>query len=146
MKKVKVPKYVATLIKNNKDHNVRPSYIVYKGVHGQYGEDFADWIMWDNEETFFRAWYDGYEVEEKRYLAYLANDEGNFLKFADDGSWAFDDLPGHTVIAKTEFTKAELAELLEGAFYKCTLDDDLYSSEEIEREWINPLIELVEVI
>lgn len=53
----------------------------------------------------------------------------------------------------SEFTKSELAEIMDGALYTQTLSKDCMtpdhvyygSGEEIVSEWINPLIELVPV-
>lgn len=53
----------------------------------------------------------------------------------------------------SEFTKSELAEIMDGALYTQTLSKDCIppdhvyygSGEEIVSEWINPLIELVPV-
>lgn len=54
---------------------------------------------------------------------------------------------------QTEFTKTELAEIMDGALYTQTLSKDCIppdhvyygSGEDIVSEWINPLIELVPV-
>ena len=53
----------------------------------------------------------------------------------------------------SEFTKSELAEIMDGALYTQTLSKDCMtpdhvyygSGEEIVSEWINPLIELVQI-
>lgn len=52
-----------------------------------------------------------------------------------------------------QFTKSELAEIMDGAFYKQTLAEDCIpvdhvyygDGKDIVSEWINPLIELIEV-
>ena len=65
--KVKVPQFVADWITHSK--NIGRSLF---GAMSIFEENFEikKWMQWaENQETFARAWLDGYEVEkEKRYL------------------------------------------------------------------------------
>ena len=69
-----VPQFVADWIekcKNSLGFNLKSAMNINTIMH--YSDDFQklmDWIKFDtNQETFARAWLDGYEVEkEKRYL------------------------------------------------------------------------------
>lgn len=69
-KKVTVPQYVADWIEYCKTNGIALGYAIY--CSGQASDKKAyDWIVesLENQETFARAWIDGYEVEkEKRYL------------------------------------------------------------------------------
>lgn len=72
--KVKVPQFVADWIekcKNNFGFNLKSAMNINTILH--YSDDchkMIDWIKVNsNQETFARAWLDGYEVEEeKRYF------------------------------------------------------------------------------
>lgn len=66
--KVKIPKFVAEYIEENKklNHNL---YEVFLNIEGNICPiPFADWFGTFNEELFARAWLDGYEVEEELYI------------------------------------------------------------------------------
>lgn len=69
-KKVTVPQYVADWIEYCKTNGIALGYALY--CSGQASDKKAyDWIVesLENQETFARAWIDGYTVEkEKRYL------------------------------------------------------------------------------
>lgn len=67
--KVTIPQFVADWIEYCKTNGIALGYALY--CSGQAGDKKAyDWIVesLENQETFARAWIDGYEVEkEKRY-------------------------------------------------------------------------------
>ena len=79
-KKVTVPQYVADWIEYCKTNGIAPGYALY--CSGQASDKKVyDWIVesLENQETFARAWIDGYEIEkEKRYEVILCN--GQSLK------------------------------------------------------------------
>ena len=63
--KVTIPKFVADWIEKYKENNI----ISLSGAFEYAKEEVDIWLSdWTNQETFARAWLDGYEVEkEKRY-------------------------------------------------------------------------------
>ena len=79
-KKVTVPQYVADWIEYCKTNGIALGYALY--CSGQASDKKVyDWIVesFENQETFARAWIDGYEIEkEKRYEVILCN--GQSLK------------------------------------------------------------------
>lgn len=100
-KKVTVPQYVADWIEKCKSEKRRlHEALTYTpfGVNGWVSNP-------DNQETFARAWLDGYEAEEKRYTVkikavdqYLVNaTDENFLGFLQSR-------------LRTKFTRKELEE------------------------------------
>lgn len=105
--KVKIPKFVADWIKVAK-----PIYSLSGAmVYGSPGVN--KWLeSWDNQETFARAWLDGYEVEkEAKYTVkikvtkqYLCNDEIG---------------PHFSPSFRTNFTKSNLEELGFGWVFSC---------------------------
>lgn len=63
--KVKVPQFVADWIEEKRDMGWKLTKMV---LQANLNEQYWRWVV-DNQETFARAWLDGYEVEkEKRYL------------------------------------------------------------------------------
>ena len=68
--KVTIPQFVAEWIEEKRDKGWKLSQMLLQaGLNEQYGR----WVV-DNQDTFARAWLDGYEVEkEKRYLVSLKN-------------------------------------------------------------------------
>lgn len=79
-KKVTVPRYVADWIEYCKTNGIALGYALY--CSGQANDKKVyDWIVesLENQETFARAWIDGYKIEkEKRYEVILCN--GQSLK------------------------------------------------------------------
>ncbi len=79
-KKVTVPRYVADWIEYCKTNGIALGYALY--CSGQASDKKVyDWIVesLENQETFARAWIDGYKIEkEKRYEVILCN--GQSLK------------------------------------------------------------------
>ena len=64
--KVQIPQFVADWIKHSK--TIGRSLFGAMSIFEENTE-IKKWMQWaDNQETFARAWLDGYEVEEKRYL------------------------------------------------------------------------------
>ena len=65
--KVKVPQFVADWITHSK--NIGRSLFGAMSIFGENTE-IKKWMQWaENQDTFARAWLDGYEVEEeKRYM------------------------------------------------------------------------------
>ena len=82
------------------------------------GQSF-DLILWikkaSNQETFARAWLDGYEVEkEKLYTAKLkliTISYVNYINKRSDGAIILSDLNTASGVYQTSFTQSELEEL-----------------------------------
>mgnify|MGYP000961507447 CR=1 FL=1 len=106
--KVVVPQFVADWIKVAK-----PIYSLSGAmVYGSPGVN--KWLeSWDNQETFARAWLDGYEVkQEKRYKVVMPNvssSGGVLTRIKHDDSWIWIDTLGTIVEGRTH-TRKELEE------------------------------------
>ena len=88
--KITIPQFVADWITHSK--NIGRSLFGAMSIFGENTE-IKKWMQWaDNQETFARAWLDGYEVEkDKRYLVTLKNRQplvksqsGSILYFSQD--------------------------------------------------------------
>ena len=101
--KVVVPKYIADKIEYCKD--VEEHGLFHTMDYCYQYKDSAEWLE-DNQETFARAWVDGYEVEK----SYVVTD-GNklYLKEFDELNAVIiiDDVVGATDYAKRYSDKAE---------------------------------------
>ena len=82
--KVTIPQFVADWIEQRKDEGWKLSQMF---LQANLEEKYGRWIV-DNQETFARAWLDGYTVEkEKRYYVRFKGMESgdfnylNFIKF-----------------------------------------------------------------
>ena len=77
--KVKVPQFVADWIEEKRDMGWKLTKMV---LQANLNEQYWRWVV-DNQETFARAWLDGYEVEkEKRYRVKIKGEiEGNLLVY-----------------------------------------------------------------
>ena len=91
--KVKLPKYVAEYLEKCKDAE---GYGLFHAMDYCFGyKDSAEWLEY-NQETFARAWLDGYDIEkEKLYTAklkltdeYLAYDNDNVEYYFTDKEMA----------------------------------------------------------
>ena len=85
-----------------------------------------EWLMdWGNQETFARAWLDGYEVEkEKRYLVKMKSigDHNNYLKYnTNQKNWYFGSrfIYVNDVDTKIHYTRKELEEANFGWVFDC---------------------------
>lgn len=81
--KVVIPQFVADWIEVCKAHLTTSLYTAMNPNFMKENDQSFDFILWikktSNQETFARAWLDGYEVEqEKRYTVMLCN--GQSLK------------------------------------------------------------------
>lgn len=116
---VKVPQFVADWITHSK--NIGRSLF---GAMSIFEENFEikKWMQWaENQETFARAWLDGYEVEkEKRYRISMPKAR-NYMNHAQilcekDGKifWC-----GEWHPFRTKFTRKELEEAGFGWVFDC---------------------------
>lgn len=84
--KVKVPPFVAVWIEEKRDMGWKLTKMV---LQANLNEQYWRWVV-DNQETFARAWLDGYEVEkEKRYLVKVKgmSEENTYLTFRFGHTW-----------------------------------------------------------
>ena len=115
--KVVVPQFVADWIKVAK-----PIYSLSGAmVYGSPGVN--KWLeSWDNQETFARAWLDGYEVkQEKRYKVVMPNvssSGGVLTRIKHDDSWIWIDTLG-TIIEGRTHTRKELEQAGFGWVFDC---------------------------
>ena len=109
--KVKVPQFVADWITHSK--NIGRSLF---GAMSIFEENFEikKWMQWaENQETFARAWLDGYEVEkEKRYLVKVKATK-HYISKDGIGKIFF------SLAYKESFTKKELEEAGFGWVFDC---------------------------
>ena len=85
-KPVKVPQLVADWIEEKRDMGWKLTKMV---LQANLNEQYWRWVV-DNQETFARAWLDGYEVEkEKRYLVKVKgmSEENTYLTFRFGHTW-----------------------------------------------------------
>ena len=76
----------------------------------------------ENQETFARAWLDGYEVEkEKRYIVKIKNirKNGNTLKHDYSFNQFIFSYPEESILYKAKFTRKELEEAGFGWVFSC---------------------------
>ena len=88
---VKVPQFVADWIEYCKVKKITLAHALYRSEEAENKNVFS-WIVKDsgNQETFARAWLDGYEVEkEKRYLVKVKgmSEENTYLTFRFGHTW-----------------------------------------------------------
>lgn len=114
---VRVPQRVADWIEVCKEHLTTSLYTAMNPDFMKENNQSFDFILWikktSNQETFARAWLDGYEVEkEKRYLVkiratkhYIAKDGTGKIFFS--------------LAYKESFTKKELEEAGFGWVFDC---------------------------
>lgn len=74
--KVKIPQVVAEFIEFKKKNNFHV-YGAMRTIEDHYDKKVPDWFYENNIETFARAWLDGYEIQETRYVV----TDGNHLYF-----------------------------------------------------------------
>lgn len=113
-KKVTVPQYVADWIEYCKTNGIALGYALY--CSGQASDKKVyDWIVesLENQETFARAWIDGYTVDkEKRYLVKMKDLETgfNFLnRHKRENYWLFSS-KDESITYEVHHTRKELEE------------------------------------
>ena len=102
---VTIPQFVADFISEQKKLGHTLSY----SIDACMSDRVAEWY-WDNSELFARAWLDGYEVEEKRYLVTIKGIVSNFkvLKHnINEDTWYMSNKINYTDL-KAYHTKKEL--------------------------------------
>lgn len=122
----KVPQFVADWIEVCKEHLTTSLYTAMNPDFMKENNQSFDFILWikktSNQETFARAWLDGYEVEEEsKYIVKLKNVPYLFgiLNFSKRSKqWHFSDSnTNHTHV--TKHTRKELEEAGFGWVFSC---------------------------
>ena len=118
--KVQVPQFVAEKIEYFKKTG---DWDLFQAMDYSFGEkDIREWLeVKNNQETFARAWLDGYTVEEKRYLVKMKGMQKDCValkKNKDGGYWYLSDTYpyGSTV---NFHTRKELEEAGFGWVFDC---------------------------
>lgn len=134
MNKVKVPQFVADWIEKCKS-----GLSIRQAISQVYvSNEVDDWLTevdadgaFVNQETFARAWLDGYEVEEeKRYLVKMEGIETNFNflnRHRNENYWIFSSKDKNTLY-QTHHTRKELEEAGLGEVF----NSPLFEVEEVE--------------
>lgn len=122
-KLVKVPQFVADWIEYCKVKKITLAHALYRSEEAK-NKSVYHWIFEGSghQETFARAWLDGYEVEEeKRYLVKMKGIEINFNflnRHRNENYWIFSSKDEHTLY-QTQHTRKELEEADFGWVFDC---------------------------
>ena len=122
-----VPQFVADWIEVCKEHLTSSLYLAmtpsFLKANNQ-GIELTIWIK-KNEETFARAWLDGYTVDkEKRYLVKMKNLRAMFCYLAyipDEGYWTYMASGGKSIVIKhtrKELEKAGFGEVFNSPLFE----------------------------
>ena len=119
-RKVKVKKFVADWITHSK--NIGRALFGAMSIFEENIE-IKKWMQWaENQETFARAWLDGYEIEkEKRYKVVMPNvssSGGVLTRIKHNDSWIWIDTLGTIVEGRTH-TRKELEDAGFGWVFDC---------------------------
>ena len=119
LQKVTVPQFVADWIEECKENNI----ISLSGAFEYAKGEVEIWLSsWENQETFARAWLDGYEVEkEKRYRVKVKgmNRINGYLAYNKiNGAWYFG-ISGNSKNHSTNHTRKELEQAGFGWVFDC---------------------------
>ena len=114
--KVTIPQFVADWIEVCKEHLTSSLYLAmtpsFLKANNQ-GIELTIWIK-KNEETFARAWLDGYTVEEKRYTVKIKAVDQYLVSAKDENFLGF-----LSSKLRTYFTRKELEESGFGWVFDC---------------------------
>lgn len=128
--RVQIPQFVADWIEACKENNIISLSGAFEYAKGEVETWFSSW---GNQETFARAWLDGYTVKkEKRYLVRLKGIAERYCylnySFLSEG-WFFDDEHTNTN-TRAKHTRKEL----EQAGFEWVFDCPGVEVEEVEGE------------
>ena len=124
-KKVTIPQFVADWIEQRKDEGWKLSQMF---LQANLEEKYGRWII-DNQETFARAWLDGYTVEkEKRYLVKMKGAVSSYLNYDSVNEWWFLNKKHNGFTVRTHHTRKELEEAGFGEVF----NSPLFEVEEVE--------------
>lgn len=121
LQKVKVPAFVAEKMKRYKSALWMLSSEYFDTSSEVDSDELANWID-QNSETFFRAWLDGYEVEEEPKWK-IINDQKYCLTSIEAGygnslHWAFDSTKKKPILFDNEETALYTAYITGGTVEK----------------------------
>ena len=134
--KVTVPQFVADWIKKCKtfEHLISLSFALnpISWEENRLSDECIDWLKsTSNQETFARAWLDGYRIEkEKRYRVNVKNirtRQGTLNRSKKSGVFIFSN-PEENNLYGTKFTRKELEEAGFGGVF----NSPLFEVEEVE--------------
>ena len=116
-RKVKVPQFVADWIEVCKEHLTTSLYTAMNPNFMKENNQSFDLILWikktSNQETFARAWLDGYEVEEEKRYFVKVKATKHYISKDGIGKIFF------SLAYKESFTKKELEEAGFGWVFDC---------------------------
>ena len=116
--KVTIPQFIADWIEEKRDQGRKLAQML---LQASLNEQYGRWVV-DNQDTFARAWLDGYEVEkEKRYKVVMPNvssSGGVLTRIKHDDSWIWIDTLG-TIIEGRTHTRKELEKAGFGWVFDC---------------------------
>ena len=117
--KVKVPQFVADWIEVCKEHLTTSLYTAMNPNFMKENNQSFNLILWikktSNQETFARAWLDGYEVEEKKRYTVVMKETKQPLYYNAGDKKLFFSLGG----IATSFTRKQLEEADFGWVFDC---------------------------
>lgn len=119
--KVKIPQAIAEYIeqKKNEDYHLLGAMIE---IRSHKNKEIDEWFEEDdNMELFARAWLDGYELEEKRYLVTIKGIVSNFMVLKhniNEDTWYMSNKINYTDL-KAYHTKKELEDAGFGWVFDC---------------------------
>lgn len=126
--KVVIPQFVADYIEFQKKNNFHV-YGAMRVIEDHYDKNVPEWFYEKNIEAFARAWLDGYEVEEKRYLVKVKGICGNhetLNREKHSNKWLFSDREENSLYG-THHTRKEL----EDAGFGEVFNSPLFEVEEV---------------
>ena len=106
---VKVPQFVADWIEEKRDMGWKLTKMV---LQANLNEQYWRWVV-DNQETFARAWLDGYEVEEEKRYFVKVKATKHYISKDGIGKIFF------SLAYKESFTKKELEDAGFGWVFDC---------------------------
>ena len=109
--KVTIPQFIADWIEEKRDQGRKLAQML---LQASLNEQYGRWVV-DNQDTFARAWLDGYEVEkEKRYWVKLKAVDQYLVSAKDEKFLGF--LQSKL---RSKFTRKELEDLGFGWVFNC---------------------------
>ena len=128
--KVKIPQVIAEYIKQKKDDDYHLLGAMIE-IRSHKNKEIDEWFEEDdNMELFARAWLDGYELEEKRYLVTIKGIVSNFMVLKhniNEDTWYMSNKINYTDL-KAYHTMKEL----EDAGFGEVFNSPLFEVEEVE--------------
>ena len=119
--KVKIPQVIAEYIKQKKDDDYHLLGAMIE-IRSHKNKEIDEWFEEDdNMELFARAWLDGYELEEKRYLVTIKGIVSNFMVLKhniNEDTWYMSNKINYTDL-KAYHTMKELEDAGFGWVFDC---------------------------